>query len=84
MPATIECSSLDRFNYGSRTVANHAQGRENWFAKEQFQLRQKSAPAGFFSSEIFKKIFRGQQQKLARPFEWRCNDSFVRFFSGSS
>jgi hypothetical protein len=45
------------FNYGSRTVANHAQSRENWFLKERLQLRKKSSRAEFFSSEIWKYIF---------------------------
>jgi len=33
--ATVCGSSRDRFNYGPRTVANHEQGREIVFNKEQ-------------------------------------------------
>jgi hypothetical protein len=33
--ATVCGSSRVRFNYGPRTVANHEQGREIWFSKEQ-------------------------------------------------
>jgi len=35
MLATVWGSSRDRFIYGSRTVANHEQGREIVFYKEQ-------------------------------------------------
>lgn len=34
-------SSQVRFIYGPRTVANHEQGRENWFHKEQLTDRDK-------------------------------------------
>jgi hypothetical protein len=38
MLATVCGSSRDRFIYGSRTVANHEQGREIIFYNEQLQL----------------------------------------------
>jgi len=46
----------DRFNYGSRTVANHEQGRENLvfficFSKEQFLP--KASSGGKFSQVKF-------------------------------
>jgi len=65
MLATVCGSFRDRFNYGSRTVANHAQGREIWFSKEQLQLPRTSAHSLFFTSEISKNIFAIFQPALA-------------------
>jgi len=56
MLATVCGSSRVRFIYGSRTVANHAQGRENWFNKEQPNLLE-GRFAGFFSQVKFQNLF---------------------------
>ena len=58
MLATVCGSSRDRFIYGSRTVANHVQGRENGFTKEQLYLPTNSLATVIFSSEKVKFIFR--------------------------
>jgi hypothetical protein len=57
--ATVCGSSRVRFNYGSRTVANHAQGREIFNLKEQFELLQ-VRPAPGFSQVIFSEKFSGK------------------------
>jgi hypothetical protein len=62
MPAA-DTSFRDRFNYGSRTVANHEQGREIWFVQAGFYLLSKerllpniSSSLHFFSSNFLIKI----------------------------
>ena len=65
MLAIVCGSSRVRFNYGPRTVSNHAQSREIWFSKEQLQLHRKSSRAGIISSENLKFIFRFRPQMLA-------------------
>lgn len=58
MPATVCGSSRFRFNYGSRTVANHAQGREIVCPKNVCLLLYLSSRRGNFSSNIFENILR--------------------------
>ena len=54
--ATVCGSSRVRFIYGPRTVANHAQGREIIFYKEQTDY-QNSRPAAVFSQVKFENKF---------------------------
>jgi len=70
MLATVCGSSRDRFIYGSRTVANHVQGRENGFTKEQLYHAHKLACRRYFlkrKGEIYFSVAGGLGLRSRRP-----------------
>ena len=73
MLATVCGSFRDRFIYGSRTVANHQQSRENWFSKDQTYLPHRSLSSGNFSRENLKFIFLFRRLMLAFANGRACN-----------
>jgi len=58
-------SSRVRFNYGPRTVANHEQGREIIFNKDQTDWSQARPPGGFSQVKFANKFSGSMQPTLA-------------------
>jgi hypothetical protein len=63
--ATVCGSSRVRFIYGPRTVANHEQGREIIFNKEQTHWREVRLTCGFSQAKFENKFSGSMQPTLA-------------------